>query len=270
MLDSIDEAIEGSEAVTAATENLRDALLHRLLTRGVPGWHSEWKEVRGIGPIPATWEVVRVRDIVAGPRGAVSGPFGSSIGSKFYVKEGVPVIRGNNLATEGSGKRFLDQGFVFLTEEKADELSASECLPNDLVFTARGTIGQVGLIPSKPRYPRYIASANQLRIRCNMEMVCPLFLYYWFNTSKMVRRMLSSSTSTAVPNMNLGALKSLHVALPNLSEQQAIAELLDGVDDAIERGRTETQMLQSLKASTADALLTGRVRVGTSNADLKD
>ena len=51
VLDSIDEAIECTEAVIAAAERLRDALLHELLTRGVPGWHSEWKEAPGIGTI---------------------------------------------------------------------------------------------------------------------------------------------------------------------------------------------------------------------------
>ena len=54
MLDSIDEAIERTEAVIAATETLRDSLLHELLTRGVPGWHTEWKDVPGIGTIPPT------------------------------------------------------------------------------------------------------------------------------------------------------------------------------------------------------------------------
>ena len=63
VLDSIDEAIEATEAVIAATERLRDALLHRLLTRGVPGWHSEWKDVRGLGTIPASWDVVRLGDV---------------------------------------------------------------------------------------------------------------------------------------------------------------------------------------------------------------
>ena len=36
VLDSIDDAIERTEAVITATERLRDALLHELLTRGVP------------------------------------------------------------------------------------------------------------------------------------------------------------------------------------------------------------------------------------------
>ncbi|MYC22529.1 MAG: hypothetical protein F4X62_13740 [Caldilineaceae bacterium SB0662_bin_25] len=41
VLDSIDVAIERTEAIIATTEQLRDSLLHELLTHGIPGWHSE-------------------------------------------------------------------------------------------------------------------------------------------------------------------------------------------------------------------------------------
>ena len=63
VLDSIDDAIDHTEAVIAATEQLRDSLLHELLTRGVPGWHMEWKEAPGVGTMPASWEVVRLGDV---------------------------------------------------------------------------------------------------------------------------------------------------------------------------------------------------------------
>ena len=63
VLDSIDEAIEGAEAVITATERLRDALLQELLTHGVPGWHTAWKDVPGLGTIPACWKVVRLGDV---------------------------------------------------------------------------------------------------------------------------------------------------------------------------------------------------------------
>ena len=55
VLDSIDEAIEGAEAVIAATGQLRDSLLHQLLTRGVPGWHTQWKEAPGLGTMRLKW-----------------------------------------------------------------------------------------------------------------------------------------------------------------------------------------------------------------------
>lgn len=50
----------------------------------------------------------------------ISGPFGSNISSKYFVKEGILVIRGNNLSL--SLDKFYDDGFVFVTQEKADEL----------------------------------------------------------------------------------------------------------------------------------------------------
>ena len=65
VLDSIDEAIERTEEVIAATERLRDALLHELLTRGLPGHHTAWRDVPGLGAIPACWEVVRLGDVLA-------------------------------------------------------------------------------------------------------------------------------------------------------------------------------------------------------------
>ena len=49
----------------------------------------------------------------------ISGPFGSNISSKYFVDNGLPVIRGNNLSL--SFDKFYDNGFVFITQEKADE-----------------------------------------------------------------------------------------------------------------------------------------------------
>ena len=74
VLDAIDDAIERTKAVITATERLRDALLHELLTCGVPGWHTEWKDVPGIGTIPADWEVVRLGEIYEVQLGKMLSP----------------------------------------------------------------------------------------------------------------------------------------------------------------------------------------------------
>ena len=83
VLDSIDDAIEGAEAVIAATEGLRDALLHDLLTRGLPGQHTEFRDVPGLGTIPADWEVMRLGDVVEdGPTNGIYKPdseYGSGV-----------------------------------------------------------------------------------------------------------------------------------------------------------------------------------------------
>jgi restriction endonuclease S subunit len=66
---------------------------------------------------------------------------------------------------------------------------------------------------------------------------------------------------SAQKNINLGDLRPLSTPLPSLSEQQAIAALLDAVDISVADEKKERNGLQLLKKSTADALLTVRVRV---------
>ena len=84
VLDSIDGAIERTDAVIDATERLRDALLHELLTRGVPGWHSTWKDEPGLGMVPASWEVVRLGDVAEVASGQVD-PRGAAFQSLLFV-----------------------------------------------------------------------------------------------------------------------------------------------------------------------------------------
>ena len=70
----------------------------------------------------SNWVHATLQDICRSEKGSIiSGPFGSNISSKFFVDEGVPVIRGNNLSL--SLDKFYDDGFVFVTQEKADELN---------------------------------------------------------------------------------------------------------------------------------------------------
>jgi type I restriction enzyme S subunit len=91
-------------------------------------------------------------------RSFAMGPFGSNIRSENYQKTGVPVIRGTNLSERG-GPQFISDDFVFLSEDKANQLSSSTALSDDLVFVAQGTVGKVGLVP-RSNFPRYILSQN--------------------------------------------------------------------------------------------------------------
>ncbi len=102
------------------------------------------------------------------------GPFGSRIKTENFRSAGVPVLRGKNLG----GNRFDDSDVVFVDQEKAEELSASIARPGDLVFTHRGTLGQVALIPRHSRYPIYLVSQSQMKATFDEERVLPEYVYY--------------------------------------------------------------------------------------------
>ena len=133
VLDSIDEAIERTEAVITATERVRDALLYRLLTCGVPGLHTQWKDVPGIGTIPAAWKVVRLGDEC---KRITKGTTPTTLGRQ-YTSLGVRFIRVENVSDDGviSGgeTRFIDQ-------DTHNLLSRSVLKENDLILSIAGAL----------------------------------------------------------------------------------------------------------------------------------
>lgn len=194
--------------------------------------------------LPDGWYWSALQDVCASGRSIVSGPFGSSIGKRFFVEFGVPVIRGNNLSL--GMEKFSDEGFVFLTDEKASEFTSHEALPNDLIFTAAGTIGQVGLIPEKPKFEKYIISNKQLRARLDVEKINPKFAYYWFSSPRMVQTIQNRNTGSTIPLINLSVLRSLPIPVPSLQEQEWIVENLTALDDRITLLRETNKTLESI------------------------
>lgn len=194
--------------------------------------------------LPEDWYWSTLNDVKGSGKSIVSGPFGSNIGKRFFVESGVPVIRGNNLTT-GMDK-FHDDGFVFLTEEKAAEFISCEAIKNDLIFTAAGTIGQVGIIPEKSRFQKYIISNKQLRARLNSEIVNPLFAFYWFSSPSMVKTIQSRNTGSTIPLINLSVLKSLPIAVPPIKEQKNIALYLGLLDSRITLLRETNTTLEAI------------------------
>ena len=106
------------------------------------------------------WPVVRLSTLAVGTKGAIAGgPFGSDLVSRDYVASGVPVIRGGNLSNHA---KFSFDDLVFVTENKADAHHLNCAHPGDLVFTQRGTLGQVGLLPKNSPYSRFLISQSQM------------------------------------------------------------------------------------------------------------
>ncbi len=180
----------------------------------------------------AEWRYVEYQELSAQQRSAFSmGPFGSKITKDNYVATGVPVVRGVNLARG----IFVDDDFVFITEEKADEIMAANVEPGDLIFTHRGTIGQVSMIPRAPRFNRYVIGSSQVKTRLDATLALPEFYYYWFQSGEGQRSILANSSTVGVPGIAtpLTSIRKLHVPLPPRRVQEGIVAVLGALDDKI-------------------------------------
>ena len=189
-----------------------------------------------------SWPVVSLDSIKASvPYACVGGPFGSNLTSKHYVDEGVPVIRGQNLGGPGC---FNETGFVFVTPEKADKLRPNLAFRGDLLFTQRGTLGQVGLIPQDSQYERYVVSQSQMKLTVDASRVDARFVYQYFRLPSTIQEILNRTITAGVPHINLGILKAFEIPLPPLSIQRAIAEVAQTYDDLIATNQRRIALLE--------------------------
>lgn len=249
VLDSIDKAIERTETVIAATTQLREALIHDLLTRGLPGRHSEWTNLPGIGVIPACWKVVRLEEVLE------STTYGTN--AALNDTGAVPVLRMNN----------LQDGDIDLSDVRRSDLAVSELdkltlIEGDILFNRTNSPALVGKTAIVSGIPDDLSFASYLvRLRVRNEVVDAHWLATMLGSNRYqarIRRMATPAVSQA--NINPTSLRSLTIPLPTLSEQRRVRRIAEALRTRIRSERSHLDSLMSLRTASRDAILTGRVR----------
>ncbi|WP_336748297.1 restriction endonuclease subunit S [Pantoea vagans] len=188
------------------------------------------------------WPVVQIDNIKADVKNAITiGPFGSRMKSDCYVESGVPVIRGTNL---GQTSNFIN-GFVYISEDKADQLASCNVYKNDIVFPHRGSIGEVGIVENDKRY---VLSSSLMKLTCDPNKACPKFIYYFFKSNTGRHELLKNASQVGTPGIGqpLSSLKSIELSLPPLRVQEKIAVILGGVDKKIDLNWQINQTLEKM------------------------
>ena len=188
------------------------------------------------------WPEKRIEEIA---EKIAMGPFGSSIRVNTFVPEGIPIISGQHL----HGVRVDDSpGFNFITEEHAERLKNANVQRGDIVFSHRGTVGQVAYVPDDSTYDRYVVSQSQFYLRCDRRQVIPQFIAYYFKTHEGRHRLLANTSQVGVPSIAqpVSYLRSISIPLPPLEEQRAIVHVLEKIDDKIELNRRMNETLEEM------------------------
>jgi type I restriction enzyme S subunit len=195
--------------------------------------------------LPNEWRMATLAEIARQDGyGLVDGPFGSNLPASTYVPSGIPVIRGSNLSLGNT--RFRDDEFVFVSDETAKRLSRSLCSINDIIFTKKGTLGQIGIIPTQSRYPTFLLSSNQMKLSVDQKIANPQFVYYYISSPASRAKIIRDSEATGVPKTNLAYLRTFPILLPPLCEQHSIAHILSTLDDKIDLNQRMNATLEGI------------------------
>ncbi len=245
VLGVVQRAIEQQERLLQLTAELKKTLLHQLFTQGLRGEPQKQTE---IGPVPESWDVVRLRDL-CDP--IVDCPHTTP---KFQA-EGIRVARNFNVR---DGRFVTSPAFYTSREEYLQRIKRAEPLPGDILFSREAPVGEACVIPHRMKLS---LGQRTMLLRAREGILDAQFMVYCFYAPNVRRRMLASSSGLTVPHLNVADVRDLLVPIPPLCDQQQIATAILTVDNKAECHRKNHAALTALFRTLLHQLMTAQLRV---------
>jgi type I restriction enzyme, S subunit len=265
ILDTLDILIQGTQRLIAKLKQIKDGLLHDLITNGIdehgkvrdPVLHPEqFKEVlQGKLKVPNEWNIFPLKKIAEIGSGVTLGR--NLIGANTIE---LPYLRVAN----------VQDGYLDLTEIKTvrvikDEVHRFLLQPGDVLMTEGGDFDKLGRGTVWTGEISPCLHQNHIfRVRTNRDYLYPDFLALVCSSSYGRHFfLLSSKQSTNLASINSTQLKAFPVPCPHKREQERIHEVLNFHDTRISAEETYLSKLQQIKKGLMHNLLTGTVRVSS-------
>ena len=252
ILSSVDEAIEKTQAVIKQVQVVKRGLMQRLLTRGLPGCHTRFKQTV-IGEIPEEWECAQL-----GCRTELQPGF--AFKSQDFSVTGDRLIRGANVGV--GGLKWTDDTTKYFPSARRIEVQDYVIREGDIVVAmdrpfikdgfkiARVTVEDMPalLLQRVGRFRRY-------------REVTPEYLWYLLQSHYVKTHLQVSQKGTDLPHVSKAEIESSFCPFPPVREQEHIAVCLDSLEGFVSRLEIEQQQVSRLRLGLMSILLTGELRV---------
>ena len=253
ILSSVDDAIEKTQAVIDQVQVVKRGLMQELLTWGLPGRHTRFKQTE-IGEIPADWRIVRVGQIGAVEAGRQRSPWAKG--------ERRPYLRVANVY-DG----YIDTTSVLSMPFTEREFSRYKLALGDLLLNEGQSRELVGRCAEYAGYPPECCFQNTLvRFQAGDQVTARfafwVFRHYFYSGvfSDIARQ------TTSVAHLGVRRFADVMLALPSLAEQVKITENIEMIGSREDSERDKLGQLSVVKSALMSVLLTGELRVTTDPA----
>lgn len=239
ILETVDNVIEKTDAIIEKYKRIKQGLMQDLLTKGI----DENGKIRSeqthkfkdspLGRIPEEWEVVRLGEVIEifdNKRVPLDEEYRSSMKGEFPYCGATGIIDYiNDFIFDGEFVLIAEDGGKFKHFEDTSYLMKGKFWANNHIHIVSG----------------------------KTNLLNNSFLKYFMNYED-IGSYISGSTRE---KLNQQLLKNILLLLPPLPEQHKIAEILETVDNVIEKEVRYKEKLERLKRGLMEDLLTGKVRV---------
>ena len=230
ILSTCDEAINLTINLIESKKQFKKALMQNLLTAKIrfPQFKDEWEETK----------LGEICDISTGT--SKSRFIGDG---KFYIVDMGSITQDgllNLTKTTNLSQDFLDFGDLVMPK---DDIGGGKI------------IGKVAVIDKDNTY---VLSDHIFRIKTTENSN---FLAYLINSDLINKKIRREVSGTAQLGLSKRTIENLKIKLPNLKEQQKIAEVLTACDDEINLLNLKLENLKKQKQGLMQKLLSGKVRI---------
>lgn len=182
------------------------------------------------------------------------GPFGSALKKSFFVPSGFKVYEQKNAI-----RKNINDGDYYINESKYQELINFNLLPNDIIVSCSGTVGEVYMIPENA--PEGVINQALLRIRLAKNDF-PLYYYYYFSSSRFKSKLLQDSMGGVIKNISgMETLNNIEVIDISYEEQKNITKILKLQDDKLKNIKELLEKIEIRNQYYADKLLSGELSI---------
>lgn len=248
ILSSVEDAINTTQAVLDQLGVMKKAMLTDLLTRGIPGRHTRFKQTE-IGEVPEGWEVTTLGSLCDEP-----GRYGASVAKIPFEPQLPRYVRITDITADGD---LTSENMASISEEDAASFILNA---GDVVFARSGaTVGKTYVY--SPIHGRCAHAGYLICFHPDSRRLLATFLGQVSKSDRYLRWVQESQQTQAQPNINATEYGSLLIGVPSIEEQHQIVAALATVDARRKEESAVQAGLLKLAASLMSALLTGEVRV---------
>ena len=229
ILSTVQRAIEEQERIIQTTTELKKALMQKLFTEGLSRDRGKPQKQTEIGPVPESWEVVPLGELVSFTTGKLN--------SNAAVEDGeYPFFT-------CSKETFWIDHYAFDTE--AILLSGNNA---QAIYSVKHYKGKFNAY--QRTYVITVKDTARISYRFLSQML-----------SRSLERLRVISIGSSTKYLTLGLLLNLPVAIPTYADGFKIGDWLDTTDQKINEHEAKRKTLQDLLRTLLHELMTAKTRV---------
>lgn len=259
----LDKEIAHIDSLIASKENLinvlaekRKAIITHAVTKGLNS-DAEMKDsgIEWLGKVPKHWTISKIKYVTTKIGSGVT-PKG---GAEVYQKEGIPLIRSQNIHFDGLR---LDE-VVYISEDIHESMSNSKVENGDVLLNITGaSIGRVYFFEGQ------FSEANVNQHVCILRpnnKVLTQYLYLFLASLIGQNQIAINQVGGGREGLNFENLKSFITPIPDLDEQKEIIEYINVVNDELKELEDQTHksinLLRERRSALITSVVTGQLKI---------